>query len=120
MKKIFIIYFGFLKALVTNKFTRYLIISNKTIIYIVEKNPMELKRFKGHHQMTCTRESITYIDFVFMELQQLLKEPQVHEHPAWPASIRLWQLSCKTYRLIGSPPHCNYLRNYGKMWVETG
>ena len=53
--------------------------------------------------MTCTRESITYVDVVFMELQQLLKEPLVHEHPAWPASIRLWQLRCKTYRLIRPP-----------------
>ena len=39
MKKIYIIYFGLLKALVTNKFTGYLIISNKTIIYIVDKKP---------------------------------------------------------------------------------
>ena len=52
--------------------------------------------------MTCTRESIIYWSR-YMELQQLLKEPQVHEHPAWPASIRLWQLSWNTYRLIPPP-----------------
>ena len=46
---------------------------------------------------------VSHIDVVFMELQQLPKEPQVHEHPAWPASIRLWQLSWKTYRLIRPP-----------------
>ena len=60
------------------------------------------KRFKVHHQMTCTEESITYL-CRFMEQQQLPKGPHVYEYPAWPTSIRLWQLSCKTYRLIRPP-----------------
>ena len=60
--------------------------------------------------MTCTRESITYIDVVVMELQQLLKEPQVHEHPAWPTLIRLY---------IDTTPQRNYLHSDGKLRVET-
>ena len=35
---------------------------------------------------------VSHIDVVFMELQQLLKEHQVHEHPAWGTGLSLKRL----------------------------
>ena len=101
--------YGFLKSRSTTDFLTFLTYSIMCKLesygeahFTILKISNRFTRSKGYSHIRCLWESIKY-GFRFMELHQFPKGPHVHEHPAWPASIGLWQLSTKNFRLIRPP-----------------